>query len=655
MLEQLLAHEHVAIQCHDNPDADSIASAFGLYSYFKAQGKRVVMFHGGRNPVSKPNLVKMLALLHIPLEHFPEERAWPGLLITADCQYGAGNVAPMSADEVAVIDHHIMERKPPGLYDIRPFLGSCSTLVWTLLRRAGFEPDTALSTALYYGLFTDTGGLSEVRHPLDRDLRDSLAVSGRIMRILKNSNLSREDLALASTALNEFNFYEQGRFALVSSKTGDPNILGFISDLIMQVDDVDIGVVYSLIGDGVKYSVRTVVPEYKASEIAAWFAVNNLGSGGGHADKAGGWLSLQKFEAAYPGLGLESFFSGRLAEYLAAYTVLDVNRPGLNAWSVANLEEAALYEKLPVSLAYVPCAELLQGRKSASLHIRMLEGDINIEADESTYLMIGLEGEVYPISRYKFESSYTDSGLDVIMNFEYPPAVLLKDKGERVELYRLARSCRSREGGEALAAPLERGVKLFTRWDSESYIKGEAGDWLIWTEGDPLDMYIVTARMFTRLYRPSGRDPGALALEDDYSGRPVADLPGARRVRKLPRRFSVRFAPTDGLIHTLEGAVPYARGDAIVLGPSGEAWPVPPGHFQAAYSPAEGTGKGMDGFYLSQPLEAFGAKIEKPFRVAIGGGAFLHGQAGDWLLEYAAGGHGIVSEALFPQFYELVE
>lgn len=655
MLEQLLAHKQVAIQCHDNPDPDAIASAFGLYSYFKAQGKEVFMFYGGRSAISKPNLIKMLALLHIPLEHVPQERVWPGLLITVDAQYGAGNVSPMRADEVAVIDHHIMECRPPGLYDIRPYLGSCSTLVWLLLRQARFEPDTALSTALYYGLFADTGGLSEVRHPLDRDLRDSLAVSGRIMRILKNSNLSREDLAMASTALNDFSFYEQGGFALVSAQTTDANILGFISDLIMQVDDVDIGVVYSYMGDGIKYSVRTVVPECKASEIAAWIAANNLGSGGGHADKAGGYISRQRFAAAHPGLKLEEFFSARLTEHLAAYTVLDVNRPGVNASGVADLAKAEIYEKLPVTLAYVPCAELLQGQKSASLHIRMLEGDINIDADEDTCLMIGLEGEVYPISRYKFESSYTDAGLELTGNYAYPPVVLLNDKGERVELTSLARACRSRQGGEVVAVPLACAVKLFTRWDTDSYIKGEVGDWLIWTEADPLDMYIVTARMFTRLYRPAGRSPGAATLEEDYSGKALADIPGARRVRKRARRFSVRFAPTDGLIHSLEGTVPYARGDAIVLGPAGEAWAVPPGHFQSAYTPVDGTSPGMDGAYLSQPILATAAQLAKAFKVGISGEAFLHGQAGDWLLEYADGSRGIVAAALFSQFYELAD
>lgn len=655
MLEQLLNFDQIAIQCHDNPDPDAIASAYALYRYFQAHGKDTVMFYGGRSRVSKPNLVKMLELLQIPLDYQPEEREWPGLLITVDCQYGAGNVSPMRAREVVVIDHHVMELTPPGLYDIRPYLGSCSTLVWALLRLARFELDTAISTALFYGLFADTGGLSEVRHPLDRDLRDSLSVSGRVMRILKNSNLSRDDLALASAALTDLSVSDEQRTALVSAQTTDANILGFISDLIMQVDGVDIGVVYSRVPGGIKYSVRTVMREFKASEIAVWLAANNLGSGGGHTDKAGGYISAQKFAFACPGLTVAEHFSRRIEEYLAAYAVLDCSRGSADIAAVADLALTRTYERVPVNLAYVPC-DAFMGGGGGSLHIRMLEGDISIEADADTYLMIGLEGEVYPISRYKFESSYTPSDADVIMNFEYPPAVLLREEGKRIELSRLARACEGRGGGEVFAVPLRRGVKLFTCWDSENYLRGEPGDWLTWSENDPMDMYIVTARMFPRLYKPiqDGGEPEG-AVEVDYSGQKLENLPGCRRAKKIPRRFSVRFAPTSGLIHTLEGTLSYARGDAIVCGLSGEAWPVPPGHFKNVYIPLDENRPGQDGHYLSAQVEVKALCLDWPFRISLGNGGVLHGQAGDWLLEYPEGDYGILSSALFPQLYELVE
>ena len=34
-LRELLDYKNIVIQCHDNPDADAIASGFGIYLYLK--------------------------------------------------------------------------------------------------------------------------------------------------------------------------------------------------------------------------------------------------------------------------------------------------------------------------------------------------------------------------------------------------------------------------------------------------------------------------------------------------------------------------------------------------------------------------------------------------------------------------------------------
>ena len=45
MLDELLGYDRVTIQCHDNPDADAIASGFGLYCFFLDQGKDVRLLY----------------------------------------------------------------------------------------------------------------------------------------------------------------------------------------------------------------------------------------------------------------------------------------------------------------------------------------------------------------------------------------------------------------------------------------------------------------------------------------------------------------------------------------------------------------------------------------------------------------------------------
>lgn len=63
MLDELLGYDHVTIQCHDNPDADAIASGYGLYCFFRDKGKDTRLLYSGRNKVRKANLMLMVEKL----------------------------------------------------------------------------------------------------------------------------------------------------------------------------------------------------------------------------------------------------------------------------------------------------------------------------------------------------------------------------------------------------------------------------------------------------------------------------------------------------------------------------------------------------------------------------------------------------------------
>ncbi len=494
LLGRIAAAGRVAIQTHDNPDPDALASGFCLWSFLRSRGCEADFFYAGPRRVTKPNLIQMIVSLNIPIRHTPEPEPVDGLLVTVDCQHGAGNVTSAPAGRVATIDHHIVERTPPELADIRPYLGGCSTLVWKLSADEGFRPDSALATALYYGLYCDSGGFAEMPHPLDRDLRDTLQPNRRIVKKLIRSNLSLDDLTLAAASLNGLKYNPAGRYALIAAPPCDPNLLGFIGDLAMQVDSIDLAVAHSPAGaSGEKFSVRTSARGHRAPELAAWLTAGGVGSGGGHGEKAGGFINAGAFRRRH-GRNLDrEYFAERLDAYLGAYRV--VERDELATWNPGGM---ARCEKLPVELGYVPCRGLFP--EGARLHIRTLEGDIAICAGDDICIMIGSAGEVYPIRRARFEAVYRDLGHAFHMETEYPPTVLDSGAGRRVSLLEHARACEGR-GGKVLARQLDGGLKIFTAWDDDSYLRGEPGDWLVRPEGDDADYYIVSAALFPKLYR----------------------------------------------------------------------------------------------------------------------------------------------------------
>ena len=151
MLDELMEYDRVTIQCHDNPDADALASGFGVYEYLRINGKNPRFVYGGRNIIHKSNLVLMIDSLGIPIEHvdFLDN---PQLLVTVDCQYGGGNVTLFKAQNIAVIDHHRVSVELPPMNRVMSYMGSCSTIVWDMLREEDVEIKRKLATALYYGL-----------------------------------------------------------------------------------------------------------------------------------------------------------------------------------------------------------------------------------------------------------------------------------------------------------------------------------------------------------------------------------------------------------------------------------------------------------------------------------------------------------------------
>ncbi len=497
-LKDFLSFSDIVIQCHDNPDADALASGFALKWYLEKNGKSARFVYGGKLPVSKSNLVLMQENLNIPAEFVTELEA-PELLITVDCQYGESNVTRFDAKNIAVIDHHQVSGKLPEMNDVRSNYGSCSTVLYELLKAEGidFNQDEAIATALYYGLMTDTNGFAEISHPADKDLRDIAKYSNSDIVLFKNSNLSRQELQIAGDALKNAQYNDINLYAIVEAQPCDPNILGIISDMLLEVDTVKSCLVYSILPFGVKISIRSCVKEVKASELAGYIA-EGLGGGGGHLVKAGGFLKkdliVQK-GTEYEKEALNRLLAGRMEKYFNESIILYA---GQEEEDVSTLKK---YVKKEVRLGFVPAINFAKAGKK--LMVRTLEGDVDITVDEDVYIVIGIEGEIWPIKKEKFERSYRKIDEPYVFTGEYPPSVTNSETGERFEILPSAKSCIAAGGAGIYARELTKRVKVFTTWDTEKYYLGKPGDYLAVRMDDLSDVYIIARGIFEKTYTPA--------------------------------------------------------------------------------------------------------------------------------------------------------
>ena len=503
-LSDLLVYKNIVIQCHDNPDADAIGSGFALYSYFKSKGRKVRFIYAGKNRITKSNLVYLVQTLSIPIEYESISIGDPDLLLTCDCQYEEGNVTYFPARNVAIIDHHQVAKgkKLPELCEIRSGMGSCCTVIWDMLKKEDFQPDSDVSSALYYGLFTDTNSFSEISHPLDKDMMDEIYFDKSLLRRLNGMNITLEEAKIAGIALLGVEFHPENRYAILEAQPCDPNILGLISDFFLSVDTVDVCLVYSVLDYGIKFSVRSDTPEVRADELAAYIS-RGIGSGGGHLDKAGGFIQHELLTQLY-----KNYAEATEKERIAAVTPIlrekmqnyysnsDIIYAGKTKISSRGMKE---YEKLPIKQGYVIPSEFLP--LGSHILVRSLEGDMNLMVDKDTVIMIGIVGEVWPTRISVFKKSYKKLRGKYDLNLEYTPTIRVISTSETIDLAPHAHMCISTGSNHIMAKKLKKEAKVFTKWHKNEYIKGMPGDYIGYKLSDPEDIYIIGKDIFPDSYK----------------------------------------------------------------------------------------------------------------------------------------------------------
>ena len=506
-LSQLLQFDNIIIQCHNNPDADALASGFAVFKYLKTNGKNVKFVYGGNFEISKSNLKLMVQDLDIRVHHVRYQEhlnellklgadELPDVLITVDSQYGEGNIQEFKAKNIAIIDHHQISGILPELSEVRSYQASCATVVWDMLRAEGFDinSDINLSTALYYGLMTDSNNFSELHHPLDMDMRDEVEFSNSQIIKFKNSNISQEELRIAGIALLGSEYYRDNHYSIVKSDPCDPNVLGIISDMLLEVEDVDCCLVYSIHEGGIKISVRSCVKEVKADELAS-FICNGVGDGGGHLIKAGGSIRrslLERQELDYTAPTIQQFFRERMHEYFLNNEIIYADKYKADTTGMAK------YRKKRLHVGYVKASDVMPaGTKTI---IRTLEGDVELDISTDTVIAIGIRGEVYPMSLESFNNKYQVTDEKYIYPGEYYPIIRDVAKGTSKEILPYAHSCISVGNSEIYAKELSNRTKIFTRWDTEHYYLGKPGDYMAVSADDPSDVYIIEREIFSETY-----------------------------------------------------------------------------------------------------------------------------------------------------------
>ena len=414
-LEDLLHYKDIVIQCHDDPDADAIASGYALLKYLESKGKFSRLVYSGGRKVTKNNLLLMIEKLNIPLEYVRKTDDETELLITVDCRAGQRNVSALPHQTLVVIDHHELDMGEvlPELCEVRTDCSACVTVIWAMLKKAGFPiEDRLLSTALYYGLYMDTQKFKGTEK-LDREMLDALRFDWDIVLLLQSADLALYDLRTAGSAFMNLRYHPEYHFALAPVNTSEPYMLGIVSDMMMDVHELSVCVAYCLLERErcIKVSVRCCKRRDRADEVVHWLVRDMGDDGGGDRTKAAGRLPLALLEKNCPDGNLlytagELIFQ-RLTDYFR--TPLRRLAPRAEKYEAARAEEfckekAALYHKKRVPAGYARAVDLFP--EGTEILLRTPEGDIVKKATPDLYIMIDARCEVSYITEEELRRNY---------------------------------------------------------------------------------------------------------------------------------------------------------------------------------------------------------------------------------------------------------
>jgi nanoRNase/pAp phosphatase (c-di-AMP/oligoRNAs hydrolase) len=299
LIEAANSLNELMILPHNDPDPDAIAGAVGL-RYLLAQTLNLEGHIGFKGIIGRAENRALVRYLNHPLEPLTEQEIDPALSVALiDTQPGTGNNPWTPETKLAiVIDHHPW-RKTSGaarFVDVRPAVGAVSTILLEYLRAAGVELPTWLATTLFYGIKTDTRGLSREVSSTDAAayfyLQPQIDVDA--LAEIERAQVPAAYFKTFATTLERTQVYDDTAIAYVGSMEY-PDLAAEIADLLLRLENIEWVICLGIYQDTLLLAVRAPNQQRNAGALARTI-VGLDGIAGGHNTMAGGQIPLRDEE-----------------------------------------------------------------------------------------------------------------------------------------------------------------------------------------------------------------------------------------------------------------------------------------------------------------------------------------------------------------------
>jgi nanoRNase/pAp phosphatase (c-di-AMP/oligoRNAs hydrolase) len=284
----------ILIVAHDNPDPDSLASAFALAHLLllKTGQESTIAFGGVIGRGENRALVSELEIKAIPMEEL-DLSLFP-VVCMVDTQPGTGNNSyPVDRPVHVVIDHHPSREICDSCrwVDVRPEYGACATILFEYLQAQEIYLGTKLATMLYYAIKSETQDLGREWTRADREAYLHLfpLANNRILFNITHPESPREYFLSFNQALESARIY--GDLLVFNLYAIDnPDMVAEMADFLLRMEGVTLVLGMGNCRDKEILSLRTTDLSVNAGEVIQE-VVAGLGTAGGHGMTAGGQIN----------------------------------------------------------------------------------------------------------------------------------------------------------------------------------------------------------------------------------------------------------------------------------------------------------------------------------------------------------------------------
>jgi len=286
-LVSLIGDGRAVIQTHNFPDPDAVASAFGLQYLLSTRNIHADIVYFGK--FDKVTLKLMTELLHI--KTFSAE-TYDGreedLIINVDGQKNNANFTDLIGREIACIDHHTWVTDYEYDFVDHRIFGACATIIVDYFKENDIPIPTDVATALLYAIKIDTQNFTTGVKENDIEafaMLNSIADQSLLLR-LDSNELEIRDLRAYGAAIQNFVASDGVGFVHIPFDCPD-RLIAMVSNFILSLNCVVLSVVYAERNGGLKFSIRSELPDFNAGDWVH-LALGGIGDGGGHMTMAGG-------------------------------------------------------------------------------------------------------------------------------------------------------------------------------------------------------------------------------------------------------------------------------------------------------------------------------------------------------------------------------